>query len=458
MKPVKTIRDRHRGIATVLSFALIPLSGFATDIYIPSFPAMASGLHVTNAQVQLTLLIFLVSGGVSQFFVGGLLDSYGRYRLSNAALLAFAAASFAIALFPNIYVLYAMRVVHGVAVAFIVVAKRAYFLDSFSGDKLKNYTSLFSIVWATAPIIAPFLGGYLQEAFGWQSNFYFLGGLTLVILGLTLVYGGESAKSLQPFRPGPILRVYRSMIATGDFVLALVINALAYAMLLVFGMTSPFIIEQVFHYSPVVTGYSALLSGVALMTGGIISKSMITRPLDRKVAVAMALQTALAAGMIALFLLAGAGLGSAGIYVMLGFVVAIHLLAGFVFNNLFAYALGRFSTNGGIVSGLTGGGNYVITSVFSYGSVALLTIKSPAVLGIAYFTLAVLSGLAFGLFARVRAGVLIRSQAFGRDYDGGPDGLEADREDGDPDGDHGRHDKDKRADIDAIGILPEPVL
>jgi MFS family permease len=379
-----------------LSLALIPLSGFATDIYLPSFPAMVSGLHATNVQIQLSLMIFLVSGGISQFFVGGLLDSYGRYRLSNVALLAFAGSSFAIGLFPNLYVLYAMRVVHGVAVAFIVVAKRAYFLDTFTGDKLKSYTSLFSIVWATAPIVAPFLGGYLQELFGWRSNFYFLGGMTLVILGFTLVYGGESAKELQPFRLGSVLKVYGSMIRTGDFVLALVINALAYAMLLVFGMSSPFIIEQLFHYSPVVTGYCALLSGVSLMAGGIISKSMIRRPLGRKVPVALGLQVVLALAMV--------GVSPTSIYPMLVFVAGIHLLAGFVFNNLFSYALGRFTTHGGIVSGLTGGGNYVITSVFSYGTVGLLAIRSPMVLGVAYLLLALLSGVAFGLFQRARVG------------------------------------------------------
>jgi MFS transporter, DHA1 family, multidrug resistance protein len=389
-------------MATFLSLALIPLSGFATDIYLPSFPAMVSGLHATNAQIQLSLMIFLVSGGISQLFVGGLLDSYGRYRLSNAALLAFAASSFAIGLWPNLYVLYAMRVVHGVAVAFIVVAKRAYFLDTFTGKKLQNYTSLFSIVWATAPIVAPFLGGYLQELFGWRSNFYFLGGMTLVILGLTMWYGGESAKQLHPLRLKPILNVYRSMLRTGDFVLALTINALAYAMLLVFGMSSPFIIEQVFHYSPVVTGYSALLSGVSLMAGGIISKSMITRPLDRKIPVAMTLQVVLALGMVAV--------SPTSIYAMLFFVVGIHLLAGFVFNNLFSYALGRFTQHGGIVSGLTGGGNYVITSVFSYGAVGLLAIRSPMVLGVAYLLLALLSGLAFGLFQRARPGAVARKE------------------------------------------------
>lgn len=75
------------------------------------------------------------------------------------------------------------------------------------------------------------------------------------------------------------------------------------------------------------------------------------------------------------------------------------------------YSLGRFTSHGGIVSGLTGGGNYVITSVFSYGTVGLLAIRSPMMLGVAYLLLALLSGLAFGLFQWARVGARVGVEA-----------------------------------------------
>jgi len=162
---MRTIKENHFGMHTILAFALIPLSGFATDIFIPSLPSMASQLHTSSSAVQLTILLFMVSGGISQLFVGAILDSFGRYRIGLAALLTFAIASFAIAFSSNIYAIYVMRVIQGIAVALIVVSKRAYFVDIYSGDKLKHYVSLFSIIWATAPIVAPFLGGYLQASF-----------------------------------------------------------------------------------------------------------------------------------------------------------------------------------------------------------------------------------------------------------------------------------------------------
>jgi len=91
------LQEKNQRIATILAFALLPLSGFATDIYIPSLPGMGADMHISNTQVQLTLSVFLISYGFSQFFIGSLLDSFGRYRLGLYALIIFALASIIIA-------------------------------------------------------------------------------------------------------------------------------------------------------------------------------------------------------------------------------------------------------------------------------------------------------------------------------------------------------------------------
>lgn len=393
---MKFIKEHHQGITTILSFALIPLSGFATDIYIPSLPSMATDLHVTNAAVQLSLVLFMVSSGISQIFVGSLLDSFGRYRLGMLALFVFAFASFSIALFHNMYVIYAMRILQGLTVATIVVGKRAYFVDMYAGEKLKHYTSLFSIIWATAPIVAPFIGGYLQAVFGWPSNFYFLGILTLLIAALELIYGGESLRNFRPFKLKSIVEVYSTMLRTTDFGLALVIIALCYSMLVVYGMASPFIIEHLFNYSPVVTGYCSLLSGVALMTGGIISKALIKRPLFKKIVTAILIQLLSAIAMIVVTRY------MANLYTLMVFTLIGHMAGGFIFNNIFAYCLGRFSRNAGVASGLTGGSLYIITSFMSYGMVNIVTINSPVIMGSAYLVLSVLLYLVFTMFMRAK--------------------------------------------------------
>ena len=393
----------HSHISTILAFTLIPLSGFATDIYIPSLSSMAGHLAVSNAAVQLSLIVFMISYGISQLFVGSLLDSFGRYSPGLIALLFFAMASFTIAGYGNIHIIYLMRAVQGLAVSVIVVGKRAYFMDVFRGEKLKHYTSLFSIIWATAPVVAPFIGGYLESIFGWASNFYFLGIATLLLFILELKYSKESLTSSQPFKLNRILKVYLSTVTAFDFTLGLIVISLSYSMLIVYGLSAPFIIEHVYHLSPVITGYCSLMSGVSLMIGGVISKLLINRKLTKKLMVAVSLQIAFAALM---FFTSGF---EDTLLTLMIFTAAVHLLSGFLFNNIFAYCLGRFTENAGIVSGITGGSLYVITSIISYGTVSIIAVKNATNLGLIYFGFALLAGLLLLVFFKVKNVALKRS-------------------------------------------------
>ncbi len=376
---------KNQQIATVLAFALIPMSGFATDVYLPSLPTMAQTLGVSQLAVQLTLGMFLISYGVAQLFVGSLLDSFGRYRINLISLAIFAIASLIIANTTNIYLIYAMRIVHGITVGAIVVSKRAYFVDVYTGDKLKNYLSMFSVIWATAPIIAPFVGGYLQSFFGWQANFYFLAAFATVILVLEVIFSGETIKQRMVFSLKKIAGVYGDMIGTASFTLGIVMLGLSYSMVMVYNMTGPFIIEHQLGLSPIVAGYSSLILGAAVMVGGLSGKATINQPFVKKLTVNIALQFCFCLAMLgSLFFIAN-------LYSMIFFAFCIHATSGYTFNTFFTYCLSRFPKNAGIAGGLTGGINYVIVSFLSYGIIALIPAKDQFNLAYSYAVLILLS-------------------------------------------------------------------
>lgn len=393
---MRILKENHEGFSTILALSIIPLSGFATDIYLPSLPAMAKDLHVSASAIQLSLVLFMFSIGVSQIFIGSILDSFGRFRISIVSLALFSLTSFVIAVVPNIYVIYAMRIIQGITIAFIVVGKRAYFVDLYSGEKLKHYISLFAIIWACAPIMAPFLGGYLQSIFGWRSNFYFLGVLSLLFLILELVYSGESLKHFHPFKIRSIAQTYSGMLKTADFTLGLAIIGICFGLVVIYSLSSPFIIESIFGYSAVTTGYSSLLSGFSIMTGGIIAKSLIKESLAKKVITALVVQASLV-----LLMIFTVPFGS-NIYTLIGFTICIHMCGGFIFNIIYGYCLSRFSKNAGVASGLTGGAMYMVSSIFSYGFANLYAVKSQTLLGIANISLILVISILFIAFNRYR--------------------------------------------------------
>lgn len=393
---MRNLKENHKGFSTLLALSLIPLSGFATDIYLPSLPAMAKDLQVSAGAIQLSLVFFMFSLGVSQIFIGSILDSFGRFKINIASLAVFSITSFVIALVPDIYVIYAMRIIQGIAIAFIVIAKRAYFVDLYSGEKLKSYISLFSIIWACAPIMAPFLGGYLEHSFGWRSNFYFLGGLSLLFLILELLYSGESLKYFHPFKLKTIAQTYSGMLKSGDFTLGVLILGICFGLVVVYSLSSPFIVERVLGYSAITTGYSSLLSGLSVMAGGIIAKSLIHKPLAKKVTIAVSVQV-----ILVLIMISTASITS-NIYTLVGFTMGINVCGGFIFNNIYGYCLSRFSKNAGVASGLTGGGTYMVSSIFSYGFVNLYAVKSQLLLGFANISLIFIIVIIFMVFNKYR--------------------------------------------------------
>lgn len=379
-----TLKEKNKLIATVLAFAVIPMSGLATDIYLPSMPSMATELHQPESNIQLTLSIFLISYGLTQFFAGSIVDSFGRYKVSMISLALFVVSFLITATTQNIFVIYAMRVLQGILSGFAVVSKRAFFVDVYEGEERKHYLSIMTIVWSVGPIIAPFIGGYLQKSFGWQSNFYVLAGYSLLLLLLEFIFSGETLKKRNPFHFEFLLKEYNSMFKAKDFFYGMVMCGLSYSMIMFFNLCGSFIIEHKMGYSEVVAGYVSLILGFAWMTGGFLGKALINKAFLPKIRYANFIQ------LILIILMFVASYFSSNIYSLVAFAFLIHVTAGFIFNNYFSYCIGRFPNSAGIAGGLTGGIAFIITSAISYGIVAMIRPQMQLEVAEGYFVLGIL--------------------------------------------------------------------
>lgn len=378
---MKHINISNRKAASISAFALVPLSGFTTDLYLPSFPQMARVFHATPTHVQTTLSVFLISYGIGQFFAGSLMDSFGRYRPVLIALILFILSNIGIILTRNILVVDVSRVLQGLCVSFIAVGKRTFFVDAYTGKQQQSYTSLLTIVWGVAPIIAPYLGGYLQVHFGWTSCFYFLAVYATILLITELEYGGETLRNPVRFNLRPVTEVYWKLLNTRDFSVGVAILGLSFCLVMSFNMVIPFIIENIFQLSPVTTGYCALLSGIALITGGIIGKSIGIRRLLQKGIAFSLIQCAIILVMLDVL----DSLNS--IVLLMIFVVVIHLIEGILYNLFFTHCLIRFPKNAATAGGITSGGSYIVLSIAISVLLALLPHSRLQTLAYSYLIL-----------------------------------------------------------------------
>ncbi len=154
--------------------ALVALTPFAVDTYLPAIPEMAAFLGTTVNQVSLTVPLFLISFALGQLIGGPLSDRFGRKPIAFIGLLVFAVSSLLIMFSVQIEQLYAMRVLQAVGGGFATVVSAAMVRDLYSGRESAKVFSMIAMVMLIAPMAAPGVGALIVNMGDWHKVFLFL--------------------------------------------------------------------------------------------------------------------------------------------------------------------------------------------------------------------------------------------------------------------------------------------
>jgi MFS transporter, DHA1 family, multidrug resistance protein len=151
----------------------------ALNIIMPSMPGLAAALQASKAEVQLTLSLFLAAQAVSQLFIGGLADRYGRRPVLLVALALYLCASVAAAFATSILMLIGARILQAAGSTAGLTLSRTVVRDLAPRDSAASMIGYVTMGMVVAPLVAPALGGYLDDTFGWRAIF-----LACAVLGV----------------------------------------------------------------------------------------------------------------------------------------------------------------------------------------------------------------------------------------------------------------------------------
>ena len=203
--------NHHKSNSIVaIALLIIPLLGLGIDIYIPSLPSLVNYFFTTKILVQTTLNIYIFGLGVSQIIAGNIVDAYGRRIPMIISLIIYAFLCICIINIHSISYMIWFRFLQGICAGFAAVSARSIFTDLFSGQEYYKKASYMTIAYSIGPVIAPFIGGYLQHFIGWHANFYFLLFYSLICLILVWRYFPETIIKRHAISVKSILSKYYS--------------------------------------------------------------------------------------------------------------------------------------------------------------------------------------------------------------------------------------------------------
>ena len=170
---------------------LASISALAMNSFLPSLPNMAVHFGSSTSIMGLSVGIYLGASAVFQILVGPLSDRIGRRTVSLWALVIFILVSFACVYAPNTESFMALRGLQAIAACTFVLA-RAIVRDTTETQASGSKIAYISMGTAICPMFGPALGGLMGGWFGWEANFWFIGGLGILILIVAYFDLGET--------------------------------------------------------------------------------------------------------------------------------------------------------------------------------------------------------------------------------------------------------------------------
>lgn len=170
-----------------LLIAMTALGPVAMSIFIPSMPGLQAALATDHIRVQLTLTLYLASLAVFQLVVGPLSDRFGRRPVLLAGIALFTLASLGCALATTVEQLIAGRILQAAGGCAGVAIGRAIVRDLFERDAAASLFGSINTGMVVGPLLAPALGGLLDEIGGWRLSFVAVALFGAVVFALILV-------------------------------------------------------------------------------------------------------------------------------------------------------------------------------------------------------------------------------------------------------------------------------
>lgn len=222
---------------------LVLFSPLAIDIYLPALPQISSAFHVEHALAQDTITWFLFAMGVGQLFAGPLADKLGRRTVALGGIFIYALSACLAWAAQSIEWMLVARLLQGLGACATSVAAFATVRDLFGPEKSGKMISYLNGAICFIPALAPILGSWLTQQFGWRSNFSFMAGFAVVVGTLMLVFMKETNPATEKQAVFKFER-YWSVISTPSFLFHASLCMMAMAVILAYVTSAPVVLME----------------------------------------------------------------------------------------------------------------------------------------------------------------------------------------------------------------------
>lgn len=339
---------RYENFIIFLAPFINSLGGIAIDLYAPSLPSIGAEFSASPSMMQYTITITLVFYAIGQIFFGVMADAIGRKSAVVLGLSVFIGGSVLATTSSSIGMLLCARALQGFSIGACQVVARALLVDNIKGTRFVIAITYLSLAFGLGPVISPYIGGLIEDNFGWRYNFVLYAAYGIVILCLVLWKLKESLPTSERRKVTDIISGFKPILFDSRFMTAVLVLGSSFSAFLLWNVVGPYIIQNTLNQSAQYFGTTALFVGLAYLTGTLSNRFLISHFQSNKL------------------MIFGGGVFLLGIVViamspkevslihLLGGIIIIAFSQGLIFSNALSVSMSLFKDRAGAAASLQG--------------------------------------------------------------------------------------------------------
>lgn len=228
----------------------------SNDMYLPALPTIATDLHITTHEAQLTLTTWFVGSASLQLISGPLSDRFGRKPIVISSGILYILSTFICASTSNFTLFLIARFFQGVTASAAVVAGYASIHELYNRTQAVRILAIMGSVIILAPAFGPLIGSIILLYVNWRWIFWIVliwGVLITLCLALWMPESNPPEKQ-HPLQIKLLLKHYWNTITNWEFTALSLTFCFTFSGFIAWLTAAPFLITERFGYDIVAFG------------------------------------------------------------------------------------------------------------------------------------------------------------------------------------------------------------
>ena len=333
--------------------SLMSIVALAIDALLPAMSTIGIDINsLDSTENQKFITMIFLGLGVGQLVFGPLSDSFGRKPIVYIGFIIFCIASVICVLAPNLEWMILGRILQGIGLSAPRTISISMIRDSYKGDYMAKIMSFVTAFFILVPIVAPSMGKFFLDHYGWEAIFYMQLVATLVV---AVWFWRRQPETLKPeykieFSSHVFVDGFKELLQHRETVAFTIVSGLITGAFMVYLSSAQEVFEVQYGLAD---NFPYVFAGLAISVGlsTLLNGTMVVKLGMRRLAlIALSLFCTVSIVYVGLFW----NSQNPSLWILITFLAMQFFTLGFLFGNLRAIAMEPIGHIAGIGAAITG--------------------------------------------------------------------------------------------------------